>query len=135
MILNLHIHWETQNSTPFIGVTIPIMNADNATLSALIRSEIISHLPETVCADADIKSIKSGASIEKIRILHFPASATFNSMKHEDPKELHVVIERPKPAASKPINSLALADLTFSPCAFQSLCVEYRRGRQTHLLC
>ena len=111
MILNLHIHWETQNSTPFISVTIPIMNADNITFSVLIRSGIIFHLPKTVYANADIKSIKSiksGASVEKIRILHFPASAIFNSMKHEDPKELHVAIERPKPAASKPINSLAL---------------------------
>ena len=64
MILNLHAHWNTTSSAPFASVIIPIMNANSQTLSALIRSEIIAHFPETVYADTDIKSIKAG-QVEK----------------------------------------------------------------------
>ena len=84
MILNLHDVWDTQNSTPFASITCLIMNEINQKLSVLIRSEIISHSPKTTCSDADTKSIKSSSRVEKLRVLHFPSSVTFDSMQYEE---------------------------------------------------
>ena len=56
-------------------------------------TEIVAHCPLNACTDAGVKSIKFGRWIEKISELNYPESTAFNSMRLEDPKELHVIIE------------------------------------------
>ena len=73
--------------------------------------QIIAHSLKTTCADADIKSIKSGDGVEKLRMLHFLAIKTFDSVKDDEPKELCAIIERPKAAALEPISSFAQIEM------------------------
>ena len=66
------------SSTPFLSDDTPMIISSNKHLAALMCAEIMSHLPSSMRADADIKSIKSGESVEKIRVLNYLPSAAFN---------------------------------------------------------
>ena len=105
IIINLHFYWNTINSKPLISSAFLIMNECNNSLSVLIRNEIIYHCPKTMHADADIKSVKSRISIENFCMLHVSASATFDSTKHKELKELYGIIERSMSDTKPPVTS------------------------------
>ena len=46
-----------------------------------------------MCTNACVKYIKSGRGAEKNRIRNYLASATFQSMRHDDAKELHALVK------------------------------------------
>ena len=111
MILNHHAHWDTKNNTSFASIPFPIANEINQKLSMLVQSEIIAHSPKTTCSNTAIKHVKSSSGVEKLRMLHFLAVATFDFMKNEEPKELCAIIGRPKAATLEPINSFAQTEM------------------------
>ena len=95
------------------------MSEINQKLSMLNRSEIIAQYPKTTCADAGVKSIKSGGGTEKLRMLHFPATATLDSVKNEEPNEFRAIVERPKAALLRPLNSFARVTVVSKPTMTQ----------------
>ena len=98
MILNFKAYWSTLNSIPFINESIPIINLNDKSLADFIRHEIVTSHPSTIYAgDTDIKAIKSGMGVNKLRIPNFPnfpAKPCIGSIEHESPAVLKVVIDR-----------------------------------------
>ena len=96
------------------------MNEHNYTLSMFIRNEMIYYYPKTTHADTDIKSVKSDGGVEKLRMIHFPDFEMLDSMNHEEPKELHVIIDRSIFTTKPPINSfermMTVSELTMVQC-------------------
>ena len=78
MITSLHAYWNSISITPFLSGTTPITNEVNQTLAALMCDGIVSHFPSSMCANTDVKSIKSGESAEKTRVLKCLPSASFD---------------------------------------------------------
>ena len=99
--LKLKVHWNKAAGKPFVYTGLPIIT--DPLLKDVIRDQVVRRdrsKAKEIDFVRDIKSAQSLEGMDATNVLECPISMYFTMIKDENPKELHVVIDKPIPTSS-----------------------------------